>query len=99
MNYLKKNFPIFLLSGSLIFVGVTSINQAEAATATIASLQKEIVTLKKEILTLKIDVAGLRECINLNAIVQNTSIFQLWTNKPPFKDDQVLDPKCPKGVK
>jgi hypothetical protein len=46
MKYLKKNFPIFLLSGSLIFVGVTSINQAEAATATIASLQKEIRSLK-----------------------------------------------------
>lgn len=46
MNYLKKNFPIFLLSESLIFVGISSVNQADAATTTIASLQKEIRNLK-----------------------------------------------------
>lgn len=31
MNYLKKNFPIFLLSGSLIFVGLAFSPSAQGA--------------------------------------------------------------------
>ena len=31
MNYLKKNFPIFLLSGSLVFVGISLSPSAHGA--------------------------------------------------------------------
>lgn len=35
MNYLKKNFPIFLLSGSLIFVGISFSPSAQGAKRTV----------------------------------------------------------------
>ena len=53
MNYLKKNLPIFLLSGSLIFAGFSFSPSAQGATATISSLQKEIRVLQKETQSLK----------------------------------------------
>ena len=31
MNYLKKNFPVFLLSGSLIFAGISFSPSAQGA--------------------------------------------------------------------
>lgn len=31
MNYLKKNFPIFLLSGSLVFAGISLSPSAQGA--------------------------------------------------------------------
>lgn len=48
---ITKNLPIYLLSASLLFVGVTSISQAQGATSTssqILALQKQINTLKSE---------------------------------------------------
>ena len=66
MNYLKKNFPIFLLSGSLIFGGISFSPSAQGATATISSLQKEILTLKKQILSLEKRVRADRACSNNN---------------------------------
>ena len=94
MNYLKKNFPIFLLSGSLIFAGISFSPSAQGATTTISSLQKEILTLKKQIVTLKKDMQEVRSCIDTNMIVQNTHTFRLWTGKPPFEDDEDLAPSC-----
>jgi hypothetical protein len=87
MNYLKKNFPIFLLSGSLIFAGISLSPSAQGATATISSLQKEILTLKKQILTLKKDMQEVKECIDLNIIVQSAQIFRLWNEKNPYEYD------------
>jgi hypothetical protein len=53
MNYLKKNFPIFLLSGSLIFAGISLSPSAQSATVTTSSLQKQIGSLQREIRSLK----------------------------------------------
>jgi hypothetical protein len=47
-----KNLPIYLLSASLLFVGVTSISQAQGATSTanqILALQKQVNSLKSEL--------------------------------------------------
>lgn len=87
MNYLKKNFPIFLLSGSLIFAGITFSPSAQGATATISSLQKEVLTLKKQILTLKKDMQEVRECIGTNMSLQSTQISRLANEQKVYEDD------------
>ena len=97
MNYLKKNFPVFLLSGSLIFAGISFSPSAQGATATISSLQKEILTLKKQIVTLKKDMQEVRECIDINMIVQNTHIFRLANEEYPYQDGDDLTTNCGSG--
>ena len=52
MNYLKKIFPVFMLSRSLIFVGVSAGSNAEAAT-TITSLTKTVNSLSAKIKVLE----------------------------------------------
>ena len=97
MNYLKKNFPIFLLSGSLIFAGISFSPSAQGATTTISSLQKEILTLKKQIVTLKKDMQEVRDCIDLNMIVQSTQIFRLAEGESPYQDGDDLATNCGSG--
>ena len=97
MNYLKKNFPVFLLSGSLIFAGITFSPSAQGATATISSLQKEILSLKKQILTLKKDMQEVRECIETNMNVQNAQIFRLAEGESPYQDGDDLATNCGSG--
>lgn len=49
---ITKNLPIYLLSASLLFVGVTSISQAQGATSTssqIRALQKQVKTLNSDL--------------------------------------------------
>jgi len=49
---MSKNLPIYVLSASLVFVGIISANQAEGATSTasqIATLQKQVKTLDSEL--------------------------------------------------
>ena len=48
-----KNLPVYVLSGALIFVGISLSPSAQSATATISSLQKEIRVLQKETKSLK----------------------------------------------
>ena len=66
MKYFKKIFPVFLLSGSLIFAGISLSPSAQGATATISSLQKDIVSLKKEIVSLKSEIRDVGVCVNEN---------------------------------
>jgi hypothetical protein len=74
MNYLKKNFPIFLLSGSLIFAGISFSPSAQGATATISSLTKSVNSLSAK-------VKLLEARINLYKICQDTyaqSDYEIW---------------------
>ena len=48
-----KNLPVYVLSGALIFSGISLSPSAQSATATISSLQKEIRALQKETKSLK----------------------------------------------
>lgn len=77
MKYLKKIFPIFLLSGSIIFAGISLSPSAQGATATISSLQKEIVSLKKEIVSLKKDVREVGACSTRNTDEIFKQLFSL----------------------
>ena len=97
MNYLKKNFPIFLLSGSLIFAGISFSPSAQGATATISSLQKEILSLKKSILTLKKDMQWLQGCIEGNLIVHNAQIGRLAYEEWPYKESDDPTSSCNPG--
>ena len=98
MNYLKKNFPIYLLSGSLIFAGISFSPSAQGATTTISSLQKEILTLKKQILTLKKDMEAVRVCgdgWNRNGLLLDTRIFRLANKLKVYEDyDDVITVNC-----
>ena len=94
MNYLKKNFPIFLLSGSLIFAGISFSPSAQGATATISSLQKEILSLKKQILTLKKDMQEVRECIEVNMVVHSAQIQRLANEEWPYKESDDNATSC-----
>ena len=90
MNYFKKNFPVFLLSGSLIFAGIAFSPSAQSATATISSLQKEILTLKKQILTLRKDMEAVRVCgdgWNRNGLLLDKRIFRLANEQKVYEDD------------
>jgi hypothetical protein len=90
MNYLKKNFPIFLLSGSLIFAGISLSPSAQGATATISSLQKEILTLKKQTLALQKDMRAVRVCIdghNRNGLLLSKWVFRLANDQLVYEDD------------
>jgi hypothetical protein len=72
MNYLKKNFPIFLLSGSLIFVGVFSSNEARGASdPKIGTLQRDLSRVKSELAQVKSDLENFKYCANSN--FQNVS--------------------------
>ena len=66
MKYFKKIFPVFLLSGSIIFAGISLSPSAQGATATVSSLQKEIVSIKKEIVSLKKDIREVGACSTRN---------------------------------
>jgi len=90
MNYLKKNFPIFLLSGSLIFAGISLSPSAQGTTATISSLQKEILTLKKQTLALQKDMRAVRVCIyghNRNGLLLSKWVFRLANDLLVYEDD------------
>lgn len=63
MNYLKKIFPVFMLSGSLIFVGISEGSNAQAAT-TISSLNKSLNSLKAKVILLESKVEDLSLCVN-----------------------------------
>jgi len=83
MNYLKKNFPIFLLSGSLVFAGISYSPSAQSATATISSLQKEILTLKKQTLALRKDMELVRVCGD--GWNRNVLILDKWVHRLVYK--------------
>lgn len=63
MNYLKKIFPVLILSGSLIFVGMYAGSNAEAAT-TITSLTKTVNSLSAKIKSLQNKVDDLSKCVD-----------------------------------
>jgi hypothetical protein len=51
---LKKNFPVFLLAGALIFVGITSASQAQAAwsakeTSRVRTLEAKVQQLERQL--------------------------------------------------
>ena len=66
---LSRNIPAYLLSGALVFVGVTSVSQADGAT----SATKQIQSLQKKIKTLESDLDDLAESIG----IANTKISTL----------------------
>jgi len=58
---ITKNLPIYLLSASLLFVGVTSISQAQGAT----SVSSQIVALQKQVKTLQSEARTTHDFINI----------------------------------
>lgn len=58
---LSRNLPVYVLSGALIFVGVTSVSQADGAT----SSTKQIQTLQSKVKTLETDINDLAEQIGI----------------------------------
>ena len=73
MNYLKKIFPVLILSGSLIFVGMSAGSNAEAAT-TISSLNSSLNTLKTKVKSLENKVKELTSCVNKGFVRDDAKI-------------------------
>lgn len=72
MKYLKRNFPIFLLSGSLILVGIFNSNVASGFGHTPTG------KLQKDLRQLQSDFAEYKRCVNQN--------FQTFTYARDFDD-------------
>jgi hypothetical protein len=76
MNYLKKNFPVFLLSGSLIFAGISFSPNAQAATATIGSLTKSVNSLSAKVKLIEAKLSRYKICQNTYA----NSDSEVWNS-------------------
>ena len=83
---ISKNLPIYLLSASLLFVGVASISQAQGATSTssqILTLQKQVNTLKSEVKTLNSESQNTHDFINIIGQKFDDRITTLENNQKP----------------
>lgn len=72
-----KNLPVYLLSVSLLFVGVTSISQAQGATST----SSQILALQKQVKTLNSDLKASLGLVNFAEMQLGDRITAL-ENKP-----------------
>jgi len=62
MNKLKMNLPIYVLSASLVFVGVTSATQANSAPKS----TYQVTQLRYQVTQLQLSLASFKRCANSN---------------------------------